>query len=55
MTTTSLVTLNAVLAAIVVFAVVRLLVHGIVTDRHATAARPEARPAVPEERERLAA
>ncbi len=55
MTTTSLITVNAVLAAIVVLAVLRLLVHGIVTDRDAHASVPAARPLGAGEREELAA
>jgi hypothetical protein len=42
MTTTSLIALNAVLAAAVVVAILRLLVHGIRSDRitHAHAFQP---------------
>ncbi len=39
MTSTSLITLNAVLAAIAVYGIVRLLLHGIHSDRQARHAR----------------
>ncbi len=35
MTLTTLIAVNAVLAALIVFAIVRLLHHGIHSDRHA--------------------
>ena len=56
MTTTSLVTVNALLAALVLVGIVRLLVHGIVSDRRAHQRRPsEIRPLASVEREELAA
>lgn len=55
MTTTSIIILNAALAAVVVVGILRLLVHGIRTDRLTAAGAAEARPAEAERRERLAA
>lgn len=55
MTTSSLITLNALLAAIVVFAVVRLLAHGIATGRHAEPGPGRVAPYPVEEHDRLAA
>ncbi len=55
MTNTSLITINIVLAALVVFGIVRLLVHGIVSGRSAHAPAGDARPLGADERQDLAA
>jgi hypothetical protein len=53
--TTSLITINVVLAALVVLGIVRLLVHGIVSDRSAHAPVGDARRFEADERKELAA
>lgn len=56
MTLQTLITVNAVLGAVVVYGIVRLLVHGIHSDLRARLGDPAAlRPRAARERDRLAA